>query len=51
MQKYFILYTFRLNILKNTIDFWINPKNISDKTIKIIQLFFDGFDSSFSINI
>ena len=40
----------RLNILKNTIDFWINPKNISDKTIKIIHLFFDGFDSSFSIN-
>jgi hypothetical protein len=31
----------RLNILKNQINYWINPDNITDKTIETIQLFYD----------
>ena len=31
----------RLNSLKNSIEYWINPTNITNKTIEIIQLFYD----------
>ena len=31
----------RLNTLEETINYWINPDNITDKTIEIIQLFYD----------
>ena len=32
----------RLNILKNQINYWLNPNNITNKTIEIIQLFYDN---------
>jgi len=32
----------RLNKLKSTIDFWINPENKTDKTIELIKLFYDS---------
>ena len=31
----------RLNTLKEQIIYWINPNNITTKTIEIIQLFYD----------
>jgi hypothetical protein len=31
----------RLNELEKHIKYWINPKNITNKTIEIIQLFYD----------
>ena len=31
----------RLNTLEETINYWINTDNITDKTIEIIQLFYD----------
>ncbi len=31
----------RLNILEEHINYWINPSNITNKTIEIIQLFYD----------
>ena len=31
----------RLNVLKNVIEYWINPANKTDKMIEIIQLFYD----------
>ena len=31
----------RLTCLENMITYWTNPKNITDKTIEIIQLFYD----------
>ena len=31
----------RLNILENHINYWINPENTTNKTIEIIQLFYD----------
>lgn len=31
----------RLSSLKSQIDYWINPENRTDKTIEIIQLFYD----------
>ena len=31
----------RLNILEDNINYWINPLNITNKTIEIIQLFYD----------
>jgi len=31
----------RLNSLKNCVDYWINPENVTNKTIEIIQLFYD----------
>ena len=31
----------RLIKLKEQIDFWLNPKNISNKTIYIIKLFYN----------
>ena len=31
----------RLAILKQTIDYWINPVNITNKTVETIQLFYD----------
>jgi hypothetical protein len=31
----------RLNVLKNVIEYWINPANKTDKIIEIIQLFYD----------
>jgi len=31
----------RLNILEETINYWINPDNVIDKTIEIIQLYYD----------
>jgi uncharacterized alkaline shock family protein YloU len=34
-------WTERLVILKQTIDYWINPVNITNKTIETIQLFYD----------
>ena len=32
----------RLNILKNTINYWINEENITNKTIEVIELFYDN---------
>ena len=34
-------WTERLAILKQTIDYWINPIHITNKTVEIIQLFYD----------
>jgi len=31
----------RLNVLKDTIEYWTNDENISEKTIETIQLFYD----------
>jgi hypothetical protein len=31
----------RLNSLKNNIIYWIDPINKTDKTIEVIQLFYD----------
>ena len=31
----------RLNTLKEQLNYWINPDNITNKTIEIIQLFYD----------
>jgi hypothetical protein len=31
----------RLNILEETINYWINPDNNTNKTIEIIQLFYN----------
>ena len=31
----------RLDVLKNTINYWINPENKTNKTIETIQLFYD----------
>jgi hypothetical protein len=31
----------RLNVLKNVIEYWVNPANKTDKMIEIIQLFYD----------
>jgi hypothetical protein len=33
--------TERLVILQQTIDYWINPLNITNKTVETIQLFYD----------
>ena len=32
----------RLNVLENHINYWINPENITNKTIETIQLFYDA---------
>ena len=32
----------RLNTLEEQINYWINPENKTDKTIEIIQLFYDN---------
>jgi hypothetical protein len=34
-------WTNRLNILEEQINYWINPKNTTNKTVEIIQLFYD----------
>ena len=34
-------WTHRLNALENQIKYWTNPSNITNKTIEIIQLFYD----------
>jgi len=34
-------WTHRLTILKDTIKYWADPKNVTDKTVEIIQLFYD----------
>ena len=31
----------KIKFLKNSIEYWINPTNITNKTIEIIQLFYD----------
>jgi len=31
----------RLNVLDKTINYWINPNNITDKIVEIIQLYYD----------
>jgi len=31
----------RLNTLTNQINYWLNPENITEKTMEIIQLFYD----------
>ena len=33
--------TQRLNELEKCINYWVNPENITDKTIETIQLFYD----------
>jgi hypothetical protein len=33
-------WTYRLNILKDTIDYWL--ENYTDKTVEVIQLFYDS---------
>jgi hypothetical protein len=35
-------WTQRLNVLKNHINYWINPANTTNKTIETIQLFYDA---------
>jgi hypothetical protein len=32
----------RLDLLKTTLEYWINPKNITNKTIETIQLYYDN---------
>ena len=34
----------RLNILKNQVSYWLNEENKTNKTIKVVHLFFNGFD-------
>jgi hypothetical protein len=34
-------WNFRLNSLKEQITYWTNPENITNKTIEVIQLFYD----------
>lgn len=34
-------WNYRLDVLKNQINFWINPINKSDKIIHVVELFFD----------
>jgi len=34
-------WNFRLNSLKEQITYWTNPENITDKTIEVVQLFYD----------
>ena len=36
-------WTTRLESLQNQIDYWINPKNQTDKIIEVIQLFYDNY--------
>ena len=31
----------RLKCLKNQIDYWCNPNNVTNKTIEVIQLYYD----------
>jgi SPX domain protein involved in polyphosphate accumulation len=31
----------RLNILRETIEYWIHPENKTNKMVEIIQLFYD----------
>ena len=31
----------RLSVLNNIIEYWINPLNITDKTVETIHLFYD----------
>ncbi len=31
----------RLDVLKHQIEYWVNPKNTTNKTIEIIELFYD----------
>ena len=31
----------RLNVLKNNIEYWLDPNNITNKTVETIQLFYD----------
>ena len=31
----------RLNSLSSQIEYWLNPKNVTDKTVEVIQLFYD----------
>jgi len=33
----------RLNLLKIQVEYWINPENKINKTLEVIQLFFDNF--------
>lgn len=35
-------WNYRLHLLKNEINFWINPINKSDKIIHVVELFFDN---------
>jgi hypothetical protein len=34
----------RLQVLKNHIEYWCNPDNITNKSIEVIQLYYDGFE-------
>jgi len=34
-------WTQRLKILEQLINYWIDPQNITNKTVKVIQLFYD----------
>jgi hypothetical protein len=31
----------RLNVLSSQIEYWLNPENVTDKTVEVIQLFYD----------
>ena len=33
----------RLNVLKSQIEYWSNEENKTEKTIEVIQIFYDGF--------
>jgi len=34
-------WSYRLNVLEETINYWINPNNTTDKIVEIIQLYYD----------
>ena len=38
-------WSLRLNILNDQIKYWLNPINLTSKTIETVQLFYDGFIS------
>lgn len=33
----------RLNLLKLQLDYWTTPQNITNKTVEIVQLFYDNY--------
>ena len=42
--KYINEWSERLSVLKQQIEYWTNPLNKTNKTVEVIQLYFDGFE-------
>ena len=42
--KYINEWSERLLVLKQQIEYWTNPLNKTNKTVEVIQLYFDGFE-------